>query len=43
MLLGDLCLLANTFAMGIYYILSKQMVARYPAICVAAWAYVVGE
>lgn len=42
MLLGDLCLLINTMAMAVYYIISKQMVARYPAICVAAWAYLVG-
>lgn len=42
MLEGDLCLLVNTLAMAIYYIISKQMVARYPAICVAAWAYLVG-
>ena len=42
MLLGDLCLLVNTIAMAVYYVLSKQMVARYPAICVAAWAYLMG-
>lgn len=43
MLVGDACLLVNTLAMTVYYIVSKQMVARYPAICVAAWAYLVGE
>jgi drug/metabolite transporter (DMT)-like permease len=43
MLLGDFCLLVNTAAMAVYYLLSKQMVSRYPAICVAAWAYLVGE
>jgi drug/metabolite transporter (DMT)-like permease len=43
MLLGDVCLLVNTLAMAVYYIASKQMVQRYPAICVAAWAYLVGE
>ena len=43
MLLGDFCLLVNTAAMAVYYLLSKQMVQRYPAICVAAWAYLVGE
>lgn len=42
MLVGDVCLLINTLAMAVYYIVSKQMVQRYPAICVAAWAYVVG-
>lgn len=42
MLLGDVCLLINTLAMAVYYIVSKQMVQRYPAICVAAWAYLVG-
>jgi drug/metabolite transporter (DMT)-like permease len=41
MLVGDVCLLINTFAMAVYYIVSKQMVQRYPAICVAAWAYLV--
>lgn len=41
MLLGDMCLLVNTVAMAVYYILSKQMVSRYPPICVAAWAYLV--
>lgn len=43
MLVGDVCLLINTLAMAVYYIVSKQMVAKYPAICVAAWAYLVGE
>lgn len=42
MLMGDLCLLINTVAMAVYYIVSKQMVQRYPPICVAAWAYLVG-
>lgn len=42
MLLGDFCLLINTLAMAVYYVVSKQMVARYPPICVAAWAYLVG-
>lgn len=41
MLLGDFCLLINTLAMAVYYVVSKQMVARYPPICVAAWAYLV--
>lgn len=42
MLVGDVCLLINTLAMAVYYILAKQLVQRYPAICVAAWAYLVG-
>lgn len=41
MLLGDFCLLVNTLAMAVYYVVSKQMVAKYPPICVAAWAYLV--
>ena len=41
MLLGNLCLLANTLSMAVYYLLAKSLVQRYNPICVAAWAYVV--
>lgn len=39
MLLGNLCLVVNTAAMAAYYVVSKQAVAKYAAISVAAWAY----
>ncbi|KAL3162391.1 hypothetical protein ABBQ32_010066 [Trebouxia sp. C0010 RCD-2024] len=41
MLLGNMCLLANTVAMAIYFITAKQLVMKYPPMCVAAWAYIV--
>lgn len=41
MLLGNICLLANTVAMAIYFITAKQLVMKYPPMCVAAWAYIV--
>ena len=40
MLLGNACLLANTLAMAIYFITAKQLVLKYPPMCVAAWAYI---
>lgn len=43
LLMGNTCLLINTMAMAVYYILAKQAVQRYPAISVASWAYLVGE
>lgn len=43
LLMGNACLLLNTMAMAVYYILAKQAVQRYPAISVASWAYLVGE
>ncbi|GAB4820872.1 hypothetical protein N2152v2_007918 [Parachlorella kessleri] len=39
MLLGNACLLVNTFAMAVYYILAKKVVQRYQVLLVAAWAY----
>uniref|UniRef100_A0A1D2AES2 WAT1-related protein n=1 Tax=Auxenochlorella protothecoides TaxID=3075 RepID=A0A1D2AES2_AUXPR len=39
MLVGNLCLVFNTAAMAVYYVYAKQLVGRYPAISVAAWAY----
>lgn len=41
MLLGNACLLANTLAMAIYFITAKQLVLKYPPMCVAAWAYII--
>ena len=41
MLLGNICLLANTGAMAVYFITAKQLVLKYPPMCVAAWAYIV--
>lgn len=40
MVLGNLCLLGNTLAMAVYYLSAKQLVQRYSAMCVAAWAYI---
>ena len=40
MLLGNACLLANTVAMAVYFITAKQLVMKYPPMCVAAWAYI---
>lgn len=40
MLLGNLCLLANTFSMAVYYLLAKALVQKYNPVCVAAWAYI---
>ena len=40
LMLGNMCLLANTAAMAVYFITAKQLVAKYPPMCVAAWAYV---
>ena len=41
MLLGNICLLSNTVAMAVYFITAKQLVMKYPPMCVAAWAYIV--
>lgn len=41
MLVGNVCLVFNTAAMAVYYVYAKQLVARYPPLLVAAWAYVV--
>ena len=41
MLLGNLCLLANTFAMAVYYLLAKALVQKYNPVCVCAWAYMI--
>ncbi|KAK9845426.1 hypothetical protein WJX81_006144 [Elliptochloris bilobata] len=38
--LGNLCLLLNTLAMALYYLTAKQLVGQYPAMCIAAWAYI---
>ena len=43
MLMGNMCLLINTMAMAVYYILAKQVVQRYQVVLVAAWAYLTGE
>lgn len=40
LMLGNLSLLANTAAMAVYFITAKQLVVKYPPMCVAAWAYV---
>ena len=40
LMLGNLCLLANTAAMAVYFITAKQLVLKYPPMCVAAWAYI---
>lgn len=40
LMLGNMCLLANTAAMAVYFITAKQLVLKYPPMCVAAWAYV---
>ena len=39
-MLGNVCLLCNTLAMAVYYLSAKQLVQRYPAMCIAAWAYI---
>ena len=39
-MLGNACLLLNTLSMAVYYLAVKQLVQRYPAMCVAAWAYI---
>ena len=40
MLMGNACLAANTMAMAVYFITAKQLVLKYPPMCVAAWAYI---
>ncbi|CAK0782743.1 hypothetical protein CVIRNUC_005938 [Coccomyxa viridis] len=40
LMLGNGFLLMNTLAMALYYLSAKQLVMRYPAMCVAAWAYI---
>lgn len=40
LMLGNMCLLANTAAMSVYFITAKQLVLKYPPMCVAAWAYI---
>ena len=39
-MLGNACLLLNTLSMAVYYLAVKQLVQKYPAMCVAAWAYI---
>jgi drug/metabolite transporter (DMT)-like permease len=41
MILGNMYLAINTFAMACYYLLSKKLVARYSPFQVAAWSYLV--
>lgn len=40
MVIGNLCLLANTLAMAFYFLSTKLLVAKYPPVCISAWAYV---
>jgi len=40
---GMLCLLGNTFAMSVYYILQKPVLKKYPPISVTGWAYIIGS
>lgn len=40
LVLGNVCLLLNTLAMAVYYLSAKQLVQRYSAMCIAAWAYI---
>ena len=40
LLLGNLCLMANTVSMAAYYIICKSLVQKYNPVCVAAWAYI---
>ena len=39
-LIGKAALFLNTLSMSAYYIVSKALVARYPPLCVAGWAYI---
>ena len=40
LMMGNACLLLNTLSMAVYYLAVKNLVQRYPAMCVAAWAYI---
>lgn len=40
MMVGNICLLANTVSMSVYFLTAKQLVSKYPPMCVAAWAYI---
>ena len=39
-LLGKVALALNTVSMALYYVVTKALVARYPPLCVAGWAYI---
>jgi len=39
--LGNACLLVNTIAMAMYYVLGKSVVQRHSPATVASWAYVI--
>lgn len=39
---GMMCLVGNTLAMSVYYILQKPVLKKYPPISVTGWAYIVG-
>lgn len=39
--IGNILLVLNVFAMSLYYILAKPLLAKYPPMNVAAWAYIV--
>ena len=40
-LLGNILLFFNTIAMALYYIYAKPILALYPPMAVAAWAYII--
>lgn len=39
--IGNIMLLMNVIAMSFYYILTKPLLASYPPVAVAAWAYAI--
>lgn len=40
LLTGNLCLMANTVSMSLYYLNAKKLVQRYSPAAVTAWAYI---
>jgi len=40
---GLFCLIGNTFAMSVYYIIQKPVVKKYPPISLTGWAYIVAS
>ncbi len=41
MLTGNMCLMANTVSMSLYYLNAKRLVQRYSPAAVTAWAYII--
>jgi len=41
--IGMMCLVGNTLAVSVYYILQKPVLKKYPPISVTGWAYMIGS